>query len=109
MIRALPTKQDIQWNSFNIGLNPGGNIQFSLPNSSSVLNGITGNGMTGGGAVFLTNTNGILFNVGTVNFTTAGLAIVSNQASVSSAPEANTGAMLLLGMGLLAVRRKHAC
>lgn len=94
--------QDIRWNSFNIGLNPGGNIQFSAPDaSSSVINRIAGSGK-----INLMNINGVLSNAGTGNFPTAGLTIVSNQISVSSVPEANTGAMLLLGMGLLALRRK---
>lgn len=94
--------QDIRWNSFNIGLNPGGNIQFSAPNSSSsVLNRITESDK-----INVMNITGILSNASSVNLTTAGLTIVSNQISVSSVPEANTGAMLLLGMGLLALRRK---
>lgn len=96
--------QDIPWNSFNIGLNPGGNIQFSVPNSSSsVLNRITESDK-----INVMNITGILSNASSVNLTTAGLRVVSNQISVSSVPEANTGVMLLLGMGLLALRRKHA-
>lgn len=94
--------QDIRWNSFNIGLNPGANIQFSAPDaSSSVINRIAGSGK-----INLMNINSVLSNADTGNFPTAGLTIVSNQISVSSVPEANTGAMLLLGMGLLALRRK---
>jgi filamentous hemagglutinin family protein len=104
MIGMLPIKQDIHWNSFNIGLNQGGNIQFTVPNSSSsVLNRITESGK-----INVLNITGILSNASSVNLTTAGLSVVSNQISVASVPEANTSAMLLLGMGLLALRRKHA-
>lgn len=103
MIGTLPIKQDIHWNSFNIGLNPGGSIQLSAPNaSSSVINRVAESGK-----VYLIGSSGIvLSNASAGSFTTAGFTIASNQVSVSSVPEANTGAMLLLGLGLLALRRK---
>lgn len=103
LINPLPNKRDIIWNNFNIGLHPGANIQISTPGTNS--NAI--NHLTGAGEVYVINRAGIVFqNTSAVNFTTAGFITINNPISVSSVPEANTGVMLLLGLGMLALRRR---
>jgi hypothetical protein len=96
MISVLPTKQDIHWNNFNIGLNSGANIQISAPPS-----------LTGPGEIYVMNRNGIVFlNTNALNFTTTGFITINTPISISSVPEANVSAMLLLGFGLLMLRRR---
>lgn len=107
LIGWQPIKRDIIWNSFNLGLNPGSNIQISSQNtnSSAVIP------LTGNGRIYMMNTTGIVFSNPTISIghlTTTESITLNNAISVSSVPEANTGAMLLLGVGLLALRRR-AC
>lgn len=103
LIGMLPIKQDIHWNSFNIGLNSGANIQISTPGTNSNVI----NHLTGAGEVYVINRAGIVFqNTSAVNFTPAGFITINNPISVSSVPEANTGVMLLLGLGMLTLRRR---
>lgn len=92
LIGAQLIKQDIHWNSFNIGLNPGSNIQVNVP---STYNGVA-ESVTDAGQVVIKG-NGIKLTS----------AVLNTPTSVTSVPEANTRAMVLLGLGLLAVRRKH--
>lgn len=94
VINQGPVHPIIDWKPFDVTLNPGGLIHFNMPDaSSSVLNRIQGNGQ-------------IVINAGDVKITSA--TLTNNPIAVSSVPEANTGAMLLLGLGLLALRRR-AC
>ena len=103
MIGVLPIKQDIHWSSFNIGLNSGANIQIGAPATISSLP----HSLTGAGEIYVMNRNGIVFlNTNAVNFTTAGFITINNPISVSSVPEANSSVMLLLGLGVLALRRR---
>lgn len=103
MIGVLPTKQDIHWNSFNIGLNSGANIQIGAPGTI----GSVPPSLTGAGEIYVMNRNGIVFlNTNALNFTTAGFITINTPISISSVPEANVSAMLLLGFGLLTLRRR---
>jgi hypothetical protein len=84
----------IEWKPFDVTLNPGGLIHFNMPDANSrVLNRIQGNGQ-------------IVINAGHVKITSA--IVPNNPIAVSSVPEASRSAMLLLGLGLLALRRR-AC
>lgn len=100
-------KRDIIWNSFNLGLNPGSNIQISSQNTnSSAMNPLTGNG-----SIYVMNTSGIVFSNASIsigNLTTTESITPNNAISVSSVPETNTSAMFLLGVSLLTLRRR-AC
>ncbi|AKR42063.1 PEP-CTERM sorting domain-containing protein [Methylophilus sp. TWE2] len=105
LIGWQPVKRDIIWSSFNLGVSPGSNIQISSPSTNS--NAM--NPPTGGGSIYVMNTNGIVFSNASIsigNLTTTGSITLNNSISVSSVPEANTSAMLLLGLGFLAFRRK---
>ena len=94
VINQGPVHPIIDWKPFDVTLNPGGLIHFNMPNpNSSVLNRIQGNGQ-------------IVINAGDVKITSA--ILPNNPISVSSVPEANTSAMFLLGVSLLALRRR-AC
>lgn len=100
-----PVKRDIIWNSFDLGLKPGSNIQVSSPSTNSnAMNPLPGNG-----SIYVMNTNGIVFSNASIsigNLTTTGSITLNNSISVSSVPEANPSAMLLIGLGFLAFRRK---
>lgn len=90
-VNPFPGKQIVDWKPFDITLNPGGSIHVSMP---STYNGIV-ESVTGAGQVVI-KADGIKLTSAALNAPT----------SVTSVPEANTGAMLLLGLGLLALRRK---
>lgn len=93
-INPIPEKQFIEWESFDITLHPGSVIHFNMPGtSSSVWNRIQGDGQ-------------IVIKSGGVQITSA--ILNNNPITASSVPEANTSAMLLLGVGLLALRRRAA-
>ena len=92
VINPFPGKQVIDWKSFDIKPHPGGNIQVNMPSTN---NGIA---------------EGVVIDGGKIVIKSAGIKLTSDvlnaQASVTSVPEANTGAMLLLGLCLLAWHRR---
>lgn len=90
-VNLFPGKQIIDWKPFDITLNPGASIQFNMPSS---YNGVV-ESVTDAGQVVIKG-NGIKLTS----------AVLNTPTSVMSVPEANTGAMLLLGLGLLALKRK---
>lgn len=100
-----PVKRDIIWNSFDLGLKPGSNLQISSPSTNSnAMNPLTRNG-----SIYVMNTNGIVFSNASIsigNLTTTESITLNSSISVSSVPEANTSAMFLLGLSLLALRRR---
>lgn len=94
VINQGPAQPTTDWKPFDLMLNLGGLIHFNMPDgSSSVLNRIQGNGQ-------------IVINAGDVKMSSA--ILTHHPIAASSVPEANAGAMLLLGLGLLALSRR-AC
>lgn len=91
VVNLFPGKQIIDWKPFDITLHPAASIQFNMPSTS---NGVV-ESVTDAGQVVIKG-NGI-------KLTSTGL---NTPTSVTSVPEANTGAMLLIGLGWLALRRK---
>lgn len=91
-IYRFPGQPIIDWKPFDLKLNSDSTINFVMPGtSSSVLNRILGEGQ-------------IVINSGDIQITSG--MLTNNPIAVSSVPEANTGGMLLLGLSLLAVRRR---
>lgn len=89
-VNPFPGKQIVDWKPFDITLNPGGSIHVSMPSTyNGVVESVTGEGQ-------------VVIRADGIKITSA---VLSAQ-SVTSVPEADTGAMLLLGLGLLALRRK---
>lgn len=91
-VNPFPGKQVIDWKPFDITLNPGANIQVNVPSTyNAVVESVTDAGQV------VIKGNGIKLTS----------VVLNTPTSVTSVPEANTRAMVLLGLGLLALRRKH--
>lgn len=95
-IYRFPRQPIIDWKPFDVRLNPGGNINFNVPGASTRVIERT----------VITNRGNIIITSGDVQITSA--ILPNNPMTVSSVPEANTSAMFLLGLSLLALRRR-AC
>jgi hypothetical protein len=93
-IYRFPGQPIIDWKPFDLRLNPGGNINFNMPGESTRVLERT----------VITNRGNIIITSGDIQITSG--MLTNNPIAVSSVPEANTGGMLLLGLSLLALRRR---
>lgn len=92
MVNLLIEPQLIDWQRWNISLNAGGSIHFNMPprTNSDVQKPLNG--------------GQLMITAGPLSVTSTGLN--SAQINLSTVSEASNGLMLLLGLGVLALRRR---
>lgn len=95
LLNNAPIATPINWEGFNITLNPGGVLFISDPLNSTVLNRIFPPNFAEGGQLVIVNSGGIQLTSDLTNDTPI---------YVLSAPEASSSVLLLLGISLLGLR-----
>lgn len=92
IVNLLIEPQLIDWQRWDISLNAGGSVHFNMPPST---NSVVQEPPNGGQ---------LMIKAGPLSVTSAGLN--GSQINLSPVPEASNSLMLLLGLGMLAFRRR---
>lgn len=97
--RWLPTPV-IEWQHFDIGLNPG--VVFIMsPSSGSVINRVIGDSQDIFGSLVLSSTTDLL------TLSESQITVLNNAGiNVSSVPEADAYMLMLAGLGVMPLRRR---